>query len=104
MNVTFTPKLFVAVRWPFRVLAALFLASMVVAYGCVAISLWQGHHIFGSIAEGLLLQPFSLWFGRLCYFAAATGSMPRSGNGWPFATEQLFNIYLLFLTIFLLTR
>jgi len=104
MNTASTLRPFVSVRWSFRLLAALFLVSMVVGYAFAAISRWQGNRLFGSYEETLLLLPLNLWLARLFLFAAAKGSVPRSENAWPFASERVLGAYFLLVMFFLFNR
>ena len=88
---------FRSVRWPFRVLAGLILLVSALAAVVYCLAIWNGALGDPSIAHAIYLPAFA-WFYNLCYSAAANGAAPDNAT-WPFASESVFNTYMILILL-----
>jgi len=92
----------VAVRWPFRVLAALICAAGVVAVGGIAYAVFFDSRFLGTervlwAARLLLMLPGTLWLMRLAGHAAPyrySSEQSDQRHYWPFATGGVLFAYV----------
>jgi hypothetical protein len=83
----------IAVRGPFQMIGA-----AIAVLGALVLLLQAYRLIFARQpyqlqTSDLLLIPGILWFIRLCWFSARTGTTPKTFPSWPFATERVSGIY-----------
>lgn len=92
----------VAVRWPFRILAALICAAGVVVIGGTAIALW---HDSPALATNrlLVILPGTLWLLRVAAHAALHGTSVPNDSSWPFASQGVLFAYLILMWFVLRT-
>lgn len=92
----------VAIRWPFRVLAALICAAGLVSVAGTAISLWYDSRIIATDRLHVTLRllvtlPGELWLLRLAAHAALHGNMRSLAFDvhpwWPFASQRVAYAY-----------
>jgi hypothetical protein len=90
-----------AVRWPFRILAAFVLAVGVVATVGMAWSI--GHHEMAAMRWQFLAGlPGFAWLLRQTWHAAVHGQSAKP-EYWPFASQRVFNGYVVVWMVLTLT-
>jgi hypothetical protein len=88
----------VAIRLPFRMLAALILFFGVIAVAAVIFFTLSRSTTVISTSDAIWL-PGMLWLIRLAFYACVYGEvMPQ--QSWPFASERVFLCYLLLVFAF----
>lgn len=87
----------IAVRAPFRVLAALVWLCALVAFLGMAYVAWKGGQSLPT--KDVVVVPGMLWLFRLVFHAALDGKAPEDAH-WPFASSQVATGYLLCVMIF----
>lgn len=81
----------IPIRWPFRLLAAVVVLAGVAATAGMTLAAW--HQGTGFTHWQLLASlPGLVWFGRLCWYAAARGQVPVQ-EYWPFASQHVLTCY-----------
>lgn len=93
----------VAVRGPFRVLAALIFAAGLLAIGGMAYGLWDGRLVTTDpvFVQMLVAVPGMLWLLRIAGHCARYGTV-RQGEypWWPFASQRVMNAYVVLAAVF----
>ena len=87
----------IAIRTPFRVLAALVWFFALVALLGLAYEAWKGDQPLP--VKTVVAVPGTLWLFRLVFHAAVYGKAPEDAN-WPFASSQVRTGYLLCVLVF----
>ncbi|MEY2149339.1 hypothetical protein AB7849_00295 [Rhodanobacter sp. 115] len=83
----------VAVRWPFRILAAIIvLAGLVAVVG--ATLAWWSHGAGLPKWRMLFALPGVAWLIRVAWTSAIRGRPPVS-EYWPFASQNIFTVYVI---------
>src|ERR1700733_116072 len=81
-----------SVRTPFRVLAGIIGIMGVTAVVGTSFMIWRGTRVL-TIGDVLML-PGMTWFIRLAFHAAVKSRVPSNEN-WPFASQGVWNFYVL---------
>jgi hypothetical protein len=87
----------IAVRWPFRILAALVVLAGLAAIVGGAIA-WWSHGAILPKWQMLFALPGLAWLIRVAWESAIRGRPPAS-ECWPFASQRVFTVYVIALLV-----
>lgn len=83
----------VAVRWPFRILAAIIVLAGIAAVVGAAFA-WWSHGAGVPKWQFLFTLPGVAWLIRMAWESAIRGRPPAS-QYWPFASQNIFTVYII---------
>lgn len=86
-----------AVRWPFRILAALIVFAGLVAAAGEALAWWSRGADLPKW-QMLFALPGIAWLVRLAWASAIRGRSPTF-ECWPFASQEIFMLYVVILVV-----